>query len=137
MSSESAMNSAGKITLMKRGLSLHAVVSLLFFLILSAPHRVHHLFEPLSQPKSLGTDAAVIHDHADNHHQNHPTKQSPASKQTDCAVLAVAQNAHGLAASSFEHLVLALTPTGPHVRAFTLSSSFNPSPCSQRAPPQL
>src|SRR5262245_18943332 len=131
MSSESAMNSAGRITLMKRGLSLHAVVSLLFFLILSAPHRVHHLFEPLSQPKSLGTDAAVIHDHADNHHQNHPTKQ------TDCALLAVAQNAHGLAASSFEHLVLALTPTGPHVRAFTLSSSFNQSPCSQRAPPQL
>lgn len=122
---------------MKRGLGLQAAVSLLFFLVLSAPHRVHHFFEQLSERKALRTDTAVIHDHADNHDQNHPTDKPPASKQTDCAVLAVAQNAHGLAASSFEYLILGLTPTSPHVRSFTNSSSFNPSPCSQRAPPQI
>ena len=119
----------------KRCFSLSAAVSFLFFLTLSGPHRVHHFFE---QPPSIATKqvAAVhVHDHYGGH--GHHPERPPASSQTDCAVLAVAQSAHVLLVSSFDLPALGLPVAREFDRPIKSTFSFSPSPRSQRAPPLI
>jgi hypothetical protein len=104
---------------------------LLFFILYSAPHRVHHAFEegPLAPvPRSQSAPAS---NHPGDEHDHEPK----SSQQSDCAARLAAQNTH------FASAPLTLVPLsaiacmrsdpGPTQRA----TPFNPSPFSQRAPP--
>jgi len=131
------MYSGRHISTFKRGLSLPAAVSLLLFLVLSAPHRVHHFFERFTSPQAIGLANAGVHDHGDSRHENHSPVPAPASQQNDCAVLAATQNTHSLAALSFDLTIFAATVEHTHKDATHSAFSFDPSPCTQRAPPLL
>jgi len=52
----------------------------LFFLVYSAPHRVHHFFEKIP---------AASHEHADGHHNN-PDHQNKSPTESDCVFQATA-----------------------------------------------
>lgn len=131
------MHSERHISTLKRGLSLHAAVSLLLFLVLSAPHRVHHFFEQFTSPQSIGLANASVHDHGDSRHENHSPVPAPASQQNNCAVLTATQAAHALAASSFELTIFAAPVEHKRIESTHSALSFNPAPYSQRAPPLL
>src|SRR5688572_915747 len=71
-------------------------VAFLFFVLSSAPHRVHHFFEqgPLALAKNLsGLDPH--HNAHDEGHSHGGVPQAPATNSAECAVLSLAQNAHG------------------------------------------
>ncbi|MGH7887955.1 MAG: hypothetical protein ACREPG_08830 [Candidatus Binatia bacterium] len=129
------MNAGKQISTFKRGLCLQAAVSLLFFLVLSAPHRVHHFFDQFAshQPTDLAT--AQSHDHGESRHENNPSVPVPASQHNDCVVLTATQNAHALAASSFALTIFTAEVEHTHKHSSHSAFSFNPSPRSQRAPP--
>ena len=121
----------------KRGLSLHAAVVLLLFLVLSSPHRVHHIFEQFIAPQSIGLANASVHDHGDSRHENHSPLPAPASQPNDCAVLAAAQNAHGLAALPFDLTIFTAAVEHTQINSTDSAFSFNLAPRSQRAPPLI
>jgi hypothetical protein len=115
----------------------------LFFVLYSAPHRVHHLFEELGVSPKSSDDVAMAtgpHSHAEQNsaHDNpgHEHDQnSRGSAKADCTVQAVAQNFHLAPEQAIEIDYLELeSQTQP---AVTLSwhYHFSPSPFSQRAPP--
>jgi hypothetical protein len=117
----------------KRVLHLHLAAAFLFFLVGSAPHRVHHFFE---QGTLAPQSAVVTHSHdAGEDDPGHPHAPQAPGNAPDCAVQSLAQNAHAAAPSlgalpleefacaRIEHLAVAR------------AASFNPSPFSQRAPP--
>jgi len=120
-----------------RGLSLHAAVALLLFLVLSPPHRVHHSFERFTAPQSIGLANASIHDHGDSRHDNHAPVPAPGSQQNDCAVLAATQNAHSLAALSFDLPIFTAAVELTRINSTDSAFSFNSAPRSQRAPPRV
>jgi hypothetical protein len=112
-------------------------IAFLFFLISSEPHRVHHFFEEsqLTKAKNVNSDDRQnsTHEAAGQDHNRVP--QAPARNSGECAVLSLAQNAHGFTAP-----VIALpfqTVACAHAADLTVFStvSFNPCPFSQRAPP--
>jgi hypothetical protein len=127
------MKARGKIAPIKRGLHLHVAASFLFFLVVSAPHRVHHFFEQGGFAPRSG--AAHSHDAGEESHDHQRAPQGTGGG-VDCTVQSLAQNAHAAAAPlialPFEQFARA------HVDqpAFTRAASFNPSPFSQRAPPR-
>jgi len=129
------MSSGRHISTIKRGLSLQAAVALLFLLVSSAPHRVHHFFERFAAPQTTEIVSANVHDDGDGRHENHSPVPAPASRQHDCAVLAATQNAHSLAALSFDLTIF--TAAVEHTQIISTDSvfSFNLAPRSQRAPP--
>lgn len=129
------MNTARQISIFKRGLCLQAAVSLLLFLVLSAPHRVHHFLEPFASPQSTELATASVDDHGDSRHENNSPVPAPTSQQTDCVVLTATQNAHALTAPSFALTIFSAVVDHPHQDSTHSAFSFNPSPCSQRAPP--
>lgn len=111
-------------------------VAFLFFVLYSAPHRVHHFFEqtPLALANNVGGPDADNSAHEAGHSHGGVPK-APRTNSADCAVLSLAQNAHAftppLLALSLQVIACA------HVGDLTVFSadSFNPSPFSQRAPP--
>jgi hypothetical protein len=106
-----------------------------FFLAASAPHRVHHFFEQFPAP--AGQDIAHAHEHADGAHHSHHDHHNPKPKQqNDCVVLSVAQNAHASLVQVFDFAVISSAVVRRGESPTTSVSSFNPSPFSQRAPPQ-
>jgi hypothetical protein len=129
------MSSGRHISTIKRGLSLQAAVALLFFLVISAPHRVHHFFERLISPQLIGLASANVHDHGDSRHENHSPVPAPVSQQNDCAVLAATQNAHSLAALSFDLTIFTAAVEHTQIISTDSAFSFNLAPRSQRAPP--
>lgn len=129
-----AMNTPRQIATIKRSLCLHAAVLLLFFLLLSAPHRVHHFFDRFAAPQSTEIATASVHDHGDSR-QDHSPSPAPASQQNDCVILAATQIAHALAASSFDLTIFSVVGEQAQMDSIHSAFSFNPSPCSQRAPP--
>jgi hypothetical protein len=111
--------------------SFGTAILFVIFLVASAPHRVHHLFEEASASSEHG------HSHhaapsSDSGHEPHPQSRS---QQADCALQSLAQNAHlfgvQLLAISFTEFTIEPQLAGPAARL----SSFNPAPFSQRAPP--
>jgi hypothetical protein len=129
------MDSGRHISTFKRGLSLQAAVALLLFLVLSAPHRVHHSFEQFTAPQSIGLASANVHDHGDSRHENHAPVPPFGSQQNDCAVLAATQNAHSLAALSFDFTPFIAAVEHTQLNSTESPFSFNFAPRSQRAPP--
>jgi len=131
------MYSTTQKLIFKRGLCLQATVSLLLFLVLSAPHRVHHFFDQFAsdQPAELAT--AHSHDHGGSRHENNPSVPVPASQQTNCVILTATQYAHALAASSFDLTIFTAPVENTQKDSTHFGLSFNASPCSQRAPPLI
>jgi hypothetical protein len=113
-----------RIFFSRKSLAAANAFSLLYFLAASAPHRVHHFLEQAPSPSSH--DTGHTHDHA-----------PPQSKQSDCAVQAAAQHTYlswvQLVAVQFLEFAVARN----QVRNAIWTSFFNPSPCSQRAPPTV
>jgi hypothetical protein len=129
------MYSTRQILIFKRGLCLQAAVSLLLFLVLSAPHRVHHFFDQFAwhQPTELAT--AQSHDHDGNRHENNRSVPVPASQHNDCVVFSATQNVHALAASSFGLTIFTAAVEHTPKHSAHSAFSFDRSSCSQRAPP--
>jgi hypothetical protein len=126
------MKARGKIAPSIRGLHLHVAASFFFFLVVSAPHRVHHFFE--QGPFAPRSGAAHSHDAGDEGHDHQRAPQGTG--EVDCTVQSLAQNAHAAAAP----LIALPFERSVHARidhpAFKRAASFNPSPFSQRAPPR-
>ena len=115
----------------------------LFFLLYSAPHRVHHLFEELGVSRKTSDDAATGtapqgHREQNSEHDNRGPEHdhnSRGSAKADCTVQVVAQNFHVAPEQAIEIDYRELeSQTQP---AVTLSWHyyFSSSPFSQRAPP--
>jgi len=133
-----AMTLLGKqLSLTKRGLCLNAAISLLFFLIFSAPHRVHHFFEQTSTPAAHRVAHGQAHDHFNGNDRDAHDQSPPASKQSDCAVLSVAQTAHGSLVALFTLPIFDGAATCRHDHRVTTVVSRHFSLASPRAPPQL
>ena len=122
---------------------LTLAAAFLFFLLYSAPHRVHHLFEELGVSRKTSDDAAKAtaphdrpernaeHDNPGHEHDHN----SRGSAKADCTVQAVAQNFH---VAPEQAIVIGYRELESQTRpAVTLSwhYHFSPSPFSQRAPP--
>jgi hypothetical protein len=126
-----------------------AVVSLfILFLTSTAPHRVHHIFENLSHsdetigsrdPYNQQPAATDTHQRADDSHggTTNPKNNHKKSSKPDCIAESVSQHAH---LSIVEVSAIALSAaefdgqSHPTVLSFV---SFNPSPCTERAPPRV
>jgi hypothetical protein len=131
------MNRARQISIFKRGLCLNAAVSLLMFLVLSAPHRVHHFFDQLPSLQSIEIATANVHDHGDSRHDHHSPLPLPAPQQSDCVILTATQNAQALAPSSCDFSIFSEAVERAQPTSIDSALSFNPSLPSQRAPPRL
>jgi hypothetical protein len=106
-----------------------------FFLASSAPHRVHHFFERLPAAKHSAA-AKQGHNHADGaEHGDTDHHKRPTSRPTDCFVLSVAQNTHASLVQAFDFVPVECPVTQQNDQVILLTSSFNPAPFSQRAPP--
>jgi hypothetical protein len=131
------VNTRREISAFKRSLCLQAALSLLLFLVISAPHRVHHFFDEFRSPQADHGESTETHNHATNNNHENRHKSPPASKPADCFVLSVAQNVHGLSASPLDLPVIEQTFARKDDGSPRITSSFDPSPCSQRAPPLI
>jgi hypothetical protein len=114
----------------------------LFFVLYSAPHRVHHLFENLPSSQAGDHETAPVaaasesHEHGHDHHSGSESSDpGRSSAKSDCVAQSVAQNSH---LSFHQPLKIAYHPLKikaqadpPVVAAYQLSRS----PSSQRAPP--
>ena len=121
-----------------RSLYLGAAVVILFFSILSAPHRVHHFFQQF--PASADHHAVHVqnHEHADGGRHGHDSQRDrPPGQQSDCVVLSVAQKALVSVVQSFSIAVVERIVIRDHDQPIIAASSFNSSPFAQRAPPLL
>jgi hypothetical protein len=108
---------------------LHAA-AFVFFLLYTAPHRVHHFFE--QSPGIPPVDHARPNDTSGNHgHEGNP--QHPL--RTDCAAQTAAQNSHCAAPPLIELPFSILACAHFEATESARDVSFNPAPCSQRAPP--
>jgi hypothetical protein len=114
----------------------------LFFVLYSAPHRVHHLFENLPSSQNGHHETAPVatssegHEHEHDHHSG-PDSSDPrrSSTESDCIAQSVAQNSH----LSF-HQPLEIDYHGLETKAqadppAAAPYQFGRSPSSQRAPP--
>jgi hypothetical protein len=131
------MKQISKKSLPKRGLCLNGALSLLFFAVLSPPHRVHHVFERLAPTAGAGLAALESHDHGQSRDHRHPAQPAPPANSTDCAVLSGVQSANGIAADPIDLVTPAWTVEFAVDPSLRIISSFNPSPRTQRAPPLL
>jgi len=104
----------------------------LFFVLYTAPHRVHHFFEQ-------GRFAPAPHDHhaataeaGGSHKHDH---DAPQSQPADCAAQLAAQNTHFASPPLIELPFSTSARACADLLTVARSESFNPSPFSQRAPP--
>lgn len=116
----------------------------LFFVLYSAPHRVHHLFEDLGV-SSQSSDHAAIPTAPHEHHEQDSAQdnashehdhRSRGSAKADCTVQAVAQNFHVAPAQSIEVSYLKIESETQWADTLAWHYHFVPSPFSQRAPPR-
>lgn len=127
-----------QISAKRRSVYLGAAVVILFFLILSAPHRVHHFFQQF--PVSAEHHAVHVqnHEHADGGRHGHDSQRDrPPGQQSDCVVLSVAEKALVSVVQSFSFAVVERIVTRDPDQPIMPASSFNSSPFAQRAPPVL
>jgi len=118
-----------------RGLYLSIAAVFGLFLASSAPHRVHHLFERLPAADHSAA-AKQARNHADGaEHGDSDHHKRPSSQPTDCFVLSVAQNAHASLVQAFTFVAVVRAVALQGDQAVAETTSFNPSPFSQRAPP--
>ena len=122
---------------------LALAAAFLFFVLYSAPHRVHHLFEEIGvSPKSSDEAArSTPHSHPgqksepDNASHEHD-QSSRDSAKADCVPQAVAQNFHVAPAQSIKVDYLELESKAQPAVTLSWHYHFSPSPFSQRAPPR-
>jgi hypothetical protein len=108
-----------------------------FFLAASAPHRLHHFFEQVPGAGHQHAEADHNHAHADGEQHSHHDPHEPGRKQQpDCVVLSVAKNAHASLVQSFVMPAATFTMARRSDPLLLVAHRFNPSPFSQRAPPQ-
>ena len=129
------MQAGNKIAALTKALHFASALALLFFLIASAPHRVHHFFERQALPEDLHDAQAASHDHDGEQRHDHEQKPAPASQASDCVVLSVAQHSHAAAVQQFEIALISYLSHQRQEPQLVAASVFNFSPCSQRAPP--
>jgi hypothetical protein len=129
------MTRAGKRLSAKRGLCLNAALSLLFFLAVSAPHRVHHSFEQSSSSAAHRVAHAHGHDHSSGSDRDGHDQSPPASKQPDCTVLSLAQTAHGSLVALFTLSIFETTAAWRHDQSAIIVAARHFSAASPRAPP--
>lgn len=121
----------------RRGMFLSVAAAFVFFLAVSAPHRVHHFFEQWAPPADQRAAHVHTHEHADGERHGHHDHHNPQPKQqSDCVVLTVAQNAHASVVHAFDFSVVASTVARFGKSTVVTASSYNPAPFSQRAPPR-
>jgi hypothetical protein len=106
----------------------------LFFVLYSAPHRVHHFFEQGPVAAAQDSNQAWHNDPSGANGHDHE-RESPQPKPTDCAAQLAAQNAHFAALPLIEFPFATFNSAAVEPHAVAWASSFNPSPYSQRAPP--
>ena len=131
---------------LQRGAKIRLAVAgaFLFFVLYSAPHRVHHLFEKLGVPQETSDDAATptpshTHPGQNSGHDDagHEHDQSPGgSTKADCVGQAVAQNSHVAPAEAAEVDCLEVASKTQPIVTLSWHYHFSPSPFSQRAPPR-
>lgn len=133
-----AMIRPGKqLSLASRGLCLNAAISLLFFVVFSVPHRVHHFFEQTAAPEAHRIAHGHAHDYSNGNGRDAHDPSPPASKRSDCIVLSVAQSAHVSLLALFTLPIFEGAATCRHDHRATTVASRHSSPASPRAPPQL
>jgi hypothetical protein len=135
--------------------SLGVISCFVLFLITSAPHRVHHLFENVTKTHGhdrhahpsiqSGTTSAVDRDTNDDDHSasparagtTHNDKNHDGTPQTVCLLQSAAQHSH-FSASPLLEIAFLNVEFGEQSTPVSLPlSPFNLSPFSQRAPPQV
>ena len=120
----------------QRRFHLAVAGTFLFFLVLSAPHRVHHFFEQFAPANDTRTD--YQHEHSDGAQHSHGKQQDrPRSQQNDCVALSLAQHAHTSLVQLFSFSVPERAVVREWEHSVLAESAFSSAPCSQRAPPQV
>ena len=127
-----------------RGMTrLALAAAFLFFVLYSAPHRVHHLFEELGVSPKSNDDSATptaphdypTHNSAHNNAGHEHDHSSGGSAKADCAAQAVAQNSHLAPAQAIKVGYPKVESEAQPADTLTWHYHFRPSPFSQRAPP--
>jgi hypothetical protein len=113
---------------------LALAIAFLFFGLYSAPHRVHHFFEPLA-PAQNGITGHHDNRAPEDAHGHERVPQAPGTDTTDCTVQSLAQNAHASTPPLIELPLPAFAYARFHYPTIAWAAAFNPSPFSQRAPP--
>ena len=128
-----SLERAGKMRLALAG-------AFLFFVLYSAPHRVHHLFENLPSSQAGDYETAPVATASNGHgHDHHSGSESSdpgrSSTKSDCFAQSVAQHSHlsfhQPLKIAYHALKIKAQADPPVVAAYQLSRS----PSSQRAPP--
>ena len=131
--------------------SLGSTSFLVLFLASSAPHRVHHLFDNYRganhiHPSSRSGAASAVDDRTDRHGRavdplhagaTHNDKHHDGTGQTVCLLQSVSQHSHLSMVSLLNIPFLSTESDERSGRLFLRLSPFNPSPFSQRAPPEV
>ena len=119
-----------------RSICASGIVSLfVLFLTVSAPHRVHHIFEQSPFPFEHTPSHANDHNADDATHSQGQDHNSPKPLHSDCALQSVAQNTHISSAQLIELPFLEIACLCNADHRIVASSFFDASPFSQRAPP--
>jgi hypothetical protein len=108
----------------------------LFFVLYSAPHRVHHFFEQGPVAAAQDNNQAWHRDPSAANGHDHE-RESPQPKPTDCAAQLAAQNTHFAAPSPIAFPFREIIRAQSEIGVVTWAATFNPSPFSQRAPPPV
>lgn len=125
------------LSLESRGRARAAVAAaFLFFVLYSAPHRVHHFFEQAPFAPAERDLHALTSDPAGTRGHDHE-RESPQSEPTDCAAQLAAQNTHFAAPAPIAFPFTEIIRAQSEIGAVAWAASFNPSPFSQRAPPPV
>src|SRR4029453_15614073 len=124
-----------QLSLTRRGLCLSAAFSFLFFLVFSAPHRVHHFFEQTSPPQRVAE--VKVHNHSEPTDHDGQDRSLPRSKPGDCAVLSAAQTSHASLVAPFSLPNLERTANFRDYHFATAIPSRHFSLASPRAPPLI
>jgi hypothetical protein len=119
----------------RSSVALGTAVLFTFFLAASSPHRVHHFFEQISFPTQPAENSS--NEQSAHHDHGRPHKHHPQPKPINCPVYSATQHSQLSTVQAVQITFVQTLITGctdrPVVR---LSTTFNPSPFSQRAPPK-
>jgi hypothetical protein len=110
--------------------------ALVFFLLYTAPHRVHHFFEQRPMAPDEQHDHARSSDPGAAHEHDHEGK-SPYPRRSDCVAQMAAQSAHFASPPLIEFPFSTFACARAELLEAGWAASFNPSPFSQRAPPRV
>jgi hypothetical protein len=123
------------LSLDSRGQARAAVAAaFLFFVLYTAPHRVHHFFEQGSIAPIEDDDYARASDRTGTRRHDHERK-SPQPQRSDCAAQMAGQCTHFASPPLIEFPFSTFACAHTELLEAASAASFNPSPFSQRAPP--